>query len=41
VRVTQYKRQDIEEIFELHKAVELAAIEKVAKVSPPSDLSKC
>ena len=37
VIVNHYTRQDVEEIFELRKAIELAAIEKVAKASPPCD----
>ena len=37
VIVNHYTRRDIEEIFELRKAIELAAIEKVAKASPPCD----
>ncbi|UCG66707.1 MAG: GntR family transcriptional regulator [Deltaproteobacteria bacterium] len=41
VMVSHHKRQDVEEIFELRKAIELAAIEKAAKASPPRDLAKC
>jgi DNA-binding GntR family transcriptional regulator len=40
VIVRHYTRADVEEIFELRRVVELAAIEKVAKASPPHDLSK-
>ena len=40
VVVKRFTRQDVEEIFELRKAIELAAVEKVAKASPPCDLSK-
>ncbi|MBW2094335.1 MAG: GntR family transcriptional regulator [Deltaproteobacteria bacterium] len=40
VMVKHYTRRDVEEIFELRKAIELAALEKVAKASPPYDLSK-
>ncbi|MBL7225558.1 MAG: GntR family transcriptional regulator [Desulfobacteraceae bacterium] len=40
VMVSHYDRRDVEEIFELRKAIELAAIEKVANASPPCDLSK-
>jgi DNA-binding GntR family transcriptional regulator len=41
VMVSHHKRQDVEEIFELRKAIELAAIEKAAKAPPPRDLAKC
>jgi len=40
VMVKHYTRHDVEEIFELRKAIELAALEKVVKASPPLDLSK-
>jgi len=40
VVVKHYTRRDVEEIFELRKAIELAALEKVVKASPSYDLSK-
>jgi len=39
VMVTHYNRQDVEEVFELRKVIELAAIEKIARSSPPCDLT--
>ncbi len=39
VMVKHYTRRDVEEIFELRKAIELTAIEKVATTSPLPDLS--
>lgn len=40
VMVNHYTRRDVEDVFELRKAIELAAIEKVAKTSPPCDLTE-
>jgi DNA-binding GntR family transcriptional regulator len=40
VIVKHYTRRDVEEIFELRKAIELAAVEKIARAFPPHDLSK-
>jgi len=40
VKVNPFSRRDVEEIFELRMAIELAATENVAKHSPPRDLSK-
>lgn len=40
VMIKHYTKRDVEEIFELRKAIELAALEKVVKASPPYDLSK-
>ncbi len=40
VMVKHYTRHDVEEIFELRKAIELVALEKIVKASPPLDLSK-
>lgn len=39
VMIRNFTRKDVEEIFELRRAIELAAIEKVAKATPPCDLS--
>jgi DNA-binding GntR family transcriptional regulator len=36
--VNRFTRRDVDEIFELRKAIELAAVEKIAKTSPPFDL---
>jgi len=36
--VNRFTRRDVDEIFELRKAIELAAVEKVTKASPPLDL---
>lgn len=36
--VNRFTRRDVDEIFELRKAIELAAVEKVALASPPFDL---
>lgn len=36
--VNRFTRRDVDEIFELRKAIELAAVEKIAKASPPFDL---
>lgn len=38
IMVNRFTRRDVEEIFELRKAIELAAVEKVTKTSPPFDL---
>ncbi|MEW5721485.1 MAG: GntR family transcriptional regulator [Thermodesulfobacteriota bacterium] len=40
VKINHYSPGDIEEIFEVRKAIELAAVEKVAQASPPLDLGK-
>ena len=40
VIVRHYTKHDVVEIFELRRVIELAAIEKVARASPPCDLSK-
>jgi DNA-binding GntR family transcriptional regulator len=39
VMVRHYTKRDVEEIFELRRAIELAALEKVVKAVPPHDLS--
>ena len=36
--VNRFTRRDVDEIFELRKAIEMAAVEKIAKTSPPLDL---
>lgn len=36
--VNRFTRRDVDEIFELRKAIELAAVVKIAKASPPFDL---
>jgi DNA-binding GntR family transcriptional regulator len=36
--VNRFNRRDVDEIFELRKAIELAAVEKITKASPPFDL---
>ena len=36
--VNRYTRRDVDEIFELRKAIELAAVEKITVASPPFDL---
>ena len=36
--INRFTRRDVDEIFELRKAIELAAVEKVTKASPPFDL---
>jgi DNA-binding GntR family transcriptional regulator len=36
--VNRFTRRDVDEIFELRKAVELAAVEKITEASPPFDL---
>jgi DNA-binding GntR family transcriptional regulator len=36
--VNRFSRRDVDEIFELRKAIELAAVERAAKASPPFDL---
>jgi DNA-binding GntR family transcriptional regulator len=40
VKVNHYSRRDVEEIFELRMAIELAVMEKVAKLSSSCDLTK-
>lgn len=40
ILVNHNTKQDVQEIFELRKAIELAAIEKVAEASPPCDLTE-
>lgn len=40
VQINHPTKRDVEEIFELRKAIELTAVEKVAKASPPHDFSK-
>jgi len=36
--VNRFTRRDVDEIFELRKAIELAAVEKITVTSPPFDL---
>lgn len=36
--VNRFNRRDVDEIFELRKAIELAAVEKITNASPPLDL---
>ena len=36
--VNRFTRRDVDEIFELRKAIELAAVEKITVASPPHDL---
>jgi DNA-binding GntR family transcriptional regulator len=36
--VNRFTRRDVEEIFELRKAIELAAVVKITEASPPFDL---
>ena len=36
--VNRFTRRDVDEIFEVRKAIELAAVEKIVKTSPPFDL---
>ena len=36
--VNRFTRRDVDEIFELRKAIELAAVEKITIASPPFDL---
>ena len=36
--VNRFTRRDVDEIFELRKAIELAAVEKITIASPPQDL---
>ncbi|MGD2185246.1 MAG: GntR family transcriptional regulator [Desulfobacterales bacterium] len=36
--VNRFTRRDVDEIFELRKAIELAAVEKITRTSPPFDL---
>ncbi|MFQ5485948.1 MAG: GntR family transcriptional regulator [Desulfobacterales bacterium] len=36
--INRFSRRDIDEIFELRKAIELAAVEKITNASPPFDL---
>jgi DNA-binding GntR family transcriptional regulator len=36
--VNRFNRRDVDEIFELRKAIELAAVEKITNASPPFDL---
>ncbi len=38
--VNRFTRRDVDEIFELREAIELAAVEKIATASPPLDLSE-
>ena len=40
VMVKHYTQRDVEEIFELRSAIELTALEKVVKASPPYDFSR-
>ena len=40
VAVVRFSAQDVEEIFELRKAIELAAIEKVSRANPRPDFRK-
>jgi DNA-binding GntR family transcriptional regulator len=40
VLVKHFTRKDVEEIFELRRVIELAAMEKVTGREPPCDLSK-
>ncbi|MBW1711848.1 MAG: GntR family transcriptional regulator [Deltaproteobacteria bacterium] len=39
VMVNHYTSRDVEEVFEVRQAIELAAVEKVAKAAPQCDLS--
>ena len=36
--VNRFTRRDVDEIFELRKAIEMAAVEKITNASPPFDL---
>jgi DNA-binding GntR family transcriptional regulator len=36
--VNRFTRRDVDEIFELRKAIEMATVDKIAKTSPPFDL---
>ena len=36
--INRFTRRDVDEIFEVRKAIELAAVEKIVKTSPPFDL---
>ncbi len=36
--VNRFTRRDVDEIFELRKAIELAAVKKITETSPPFDL---
>jgi DNA-binding GntR family transcriptional regulator len=36
--LNRFTRRDVDEIFEVRKAIELAAVEKIVKTSPPFDL---
>ena len=36
--INRFTRRDVDEIFELRKAIELAAVEKITVTSPPFDL---
>ena len=36
--VNRFTRRDVDEIFEVRKAIEMAAVEKIAQTSPPFDL---
>lgn len=36
--VNRFSRRDVDEIFEVRKAIEMASVEKIAKTSPPFDL---
>jgi DNA-binding GntR family transcriptional regulator len=36
--VNRFTRRDVDEIFELRKAIEMATVEKIARTSPPFDL---
>jgi DNA-binding GntR family transcriptional regulator len=38
LRVNRFTRRDVDEIFELRKAIELAAVEKITRTSPLFDL---
>lgn len=38
VMLNRFTHRDVDEIFELRKAVELASVEKIASLSPPVDL---
>ncbi len=38
VMLNRFTNSDVDEIFELRKAIELASVEKIANISPPVDL---
>lgn len=40
ITVNRFSKQDMIEIFEIRRAIESAAVEKVARLSPPPDLGR-